>query len=175
MSTLNQYYETEGDLRERRNRRLAYTLFTISMLVSSIICGAILFATLAPPEGRRLVGEQSEFVAGDVAQVAVDRLELSQLLPNTPIWSEDIIFMVRMPDNSLRAYLALDPVSGCKLNWRDDRFYDDCSGTAYSLTGRNQSQATTLESSPTQMIELPVELEGSQVFILDRRLIRDRR
>ncbi|HEX6291006.1 MAG TPA: hypothetical protein VFZ66_17605 [Herpetosiphonaceae bacterium] len=168
-------YQTEADLREERTRRLLYLLFAASMLISAVICGLILFSILAPAQGKRLLGEETEFVVGEVAQVPVKRLELSKLMPNSPQWSQDIIFVIRQRDDSYRAFLALDPKTGCKLNWRNEEFIDDCSQTTYTVSGRNKSDVTTLASQPQHMIELPVETQGGDVYVLDRVMHRDRR
>jgi hypothetical protein len=170
-------YQTESDLREERTRRLMYILFSVSMLISALICATILFFILAPAQGKRLVGGETEFIAGEVAEVPVKRLELSKLLPNAPQWSEDIIFVVKQNDASYRAFLALDPKTGCKLNWRDrdQHFIDNCSQTTYNASGRNQNGVTTLSSQPQHMIELPVEVESGEVYVLDQMKVRDRR
>ena len=168
-------YQTDIDVAEERNRRLLYVLFTASLFVSALICATILFFILAPAQGKRLVGQEAEFAAGEVAQVPVKRLELSKLLPNSPQWSEDIIFVVKQRDSSYRAFLALDPSTGCKLNWRGEQFIDDCSQTTYSASGRNTNTVTTLASQPQHMIELPVETENGAVYVLDRFMNRDRR
>lgn len=168
-------YQTETDFREERNRRLMYVLFTASLLISALICSAILFFVLVPRQEKRLVGGEAKFVVGKVAEVPVERLELSKLLPNTPQWSEDIIFVVKQQDASYRAFLALDPASGCKLNWRDQeqQFIDNCSQATYSLAGRNRKGIATLSSQPQHMIELPVEVESGEVYVLDQMKVRD--
>lgn len=168
-------YQTETDFREERNRRLMYVLFTVSLLISGLICGAILFMVLVPRQEKRLVGGTSTFVAGEVAEIPVERLELSKLLPNAPQWSEDIIFVVKQQDESYRAFLALDPSTGCKLNWRDNeqQFIDNCSQVTYTLAGRNSNGVTTLSSQPQHMIELPVEVESGDVYVLDQMKVRD--
>jgi hypothetical protein len=170
-------YQTESDLREERTRRLMYFLFSASLLISALICGTILFFVLAPMQGKRLLGDEGKFVAGEVAEVAVERLELTKLLPNAPQWSEDIIFVVKQNDASYRAFLALDPKTGCKLNWRDQaqHFIDNCSQATYSSSGRNQNGVTTLSSQPQHMIELQVEVESGEVYVLDQMKVRDRR
>lgn len=168
-------YQTETDFREDRRRRLMYVLFTFSLLVSALICGAILFFVLVPRQEKRLVGGESSFVAGEVSEVPVERLELSKLLPNAPQWSEDIIFVIKQQDESYRAFLALDPSTGCKLNWRDSEqhFIDNCSQATYTLAGRNQGGVTTLSSQPQHMIELPVEVESGEVYVLDQMKVRN--
>jgi hypothetical protein len=170
-------YQTEVDVREERSRRLLYVLFSVSLLVSAGICAVLLFFVLAPTQSRRMVGREAEFVVGDVAQVPVKQLELSKLLPNSPQWSEDIIFVIKQTDHSYRAFLALDPQTGCKLNWRDQaqHFIDNCSQTIYSASGHNQTSVTTLATQPQHMIELPVETQNGDVYILDRFMYRDRR
>lgn len=154
-----------------------YLLFGASMFLTVAICGTILFLMLNPATGRRALGDTNGFAVGEVAEVAVDRLELSKLLPNSPRWSEDIVFVVKQPDNSYQAFLGLDPQSGCKLNWRDAQreFNDTCTGSNYDITGFNVNGITTLESRVQHMIELPTEVQGDTVYVLDRRVIRDRR
>lgn len=173
-------YETEADIREERSRRLAYLAFAISMLLSVAICGGILFVVLVPAEGRRLVGAEAAFAVGEIEEVAVKRLELTELLPNKPNWSEDIVFVIKQGDNTYRAFLGLDPLSGCKLNWRQEVFVDDCTNTRYTIGGRNEALVMTLsgpanQQQSAQMIELPVAIESGNVYVIDRILRRDLR
>lgn len=171
---------TQAELREERNRRLAYVAFAVSMILSVGICGVILFFVMVPEQGQRPLGSETAFEVGQIEEVAVKRLELTSLLPNKPNWSEDIIFVIKQQDNSYLAFLGLDPVTGCKLNWRTDAFVDDCSQVRYSISGRNVNYVTTLSGplngqQATQMVELPVETRDGQVYVLDRQLRRDRR
>jgi hypothetical protein len=171
-------YTTEAQLREERVRRLLYVLFSITVVVSIAICSVILFFVLAPEQGQRRLGKESDFVVGEIAQVPVQQLGVTKLLPNAPNWSEDVIFVVKQSDDSYRAYLALDPVTGCKLNWREqaNAFVDTtCSQTKYSITGHNESHPTTLTSQPQHMIELPVNVQDDTVYVMDQILRRDRR
>ncbi len=171
-------YRTEAELREERTHRLLYGLFGISMFLSVVVCSVILFFMLAPEQSKRRLGHNTDFVVGQVVEVPVNQLNTSRILPQAPNWSDDIIFVVKQPDHSYRAFLAIDPVTGCKLNWRDQTkaFVDTtCSQTNYSMTGRNKSQPTTLSSQPQHMIELPVEVQDNAVYVIDRILRRDRR
>ncbi len=168
-------YQTEADLREERTRRLMYLLFGISMFISVAICGVLLFLVLTPAQQQRLLGREGRFAVGQVVEVPVKRLELSKLLPNSPQWSEDIIFVIKQPDQSYQAFLALDPQTGCKLNWKERQFVDSCSQTSYSISGRNQTDVTSLTSRPRQMLELRVETREGNVYVLDEMLRRDRR
>ncbi len=170
-------YQTEADLREDRRRRILYLVFGVAMTISALICGVVLFLVTNPPAGRRHVGQERDFTPGRVAQVAVERLELTQILPNAPRWSDNIVFVIRRADNTYTAFLGFDPVTGCILKWQADTqtFYDACSNTRYDIAGGNQTQAASLEATPARMIELPVEIENGNVFILDRILRRDRR
>jgi hypothetical protein len=169
-------YYSEAHLRNERRRRLMYLLFGASMFLTVAICSTILFLMLNPATGRREVGVPNGFTVGEVSEVAVDRLELSRLLPNSPRWSEDIVFVVKQPDNSYQAFLGLDPVSGCKLNWRDQerRFNDSCTGINYNITGFNVNGVSTLESRVQHMIELPTVVQNNMVYVLDQRVLRDR-
>lgn len=169
-------YQSEAELREERTRRLLYILLGISVLISSIICGAILFFALAPSPSTRLVGNDSDFVAGVVSEKAVQRLEVTDLLQAAPNWSEDIVFVVKQSDNEYRAYLGLDPVTGCKINWRDssDTFVDStCSQVEYNIHGRNQTQPVSLSSGPQHMVELGVDVRDGEVYIVDHIVRRD--
>jgi hypothetical protein len=170
-------YQTEADLREDSRRRVLYLFFGIGLSISAVICGIVLFLVVSPPAGRRHVGRELDFAPGRVAEVPVDRLELTKVLPNTPTWSDNIIFVIRQPDDSFNAFLGFDPVSGCILNWQADSqtFYDACSNTRYDIAGGNQTQIASLAATPARMIELPVEIEDGDVFIVDRILRRDRR
>lgn len=173
----NDVYQTEVDVREEQRRRIAYFFFAISMIVSVAICATIVFMVMTPDQGRRMIGQESDFAIGEVEDVAVKRLDLTELLPTKPNWSEDIIYVIKQPDSSYRAFLGLDPQSGCLVKWHDDtdEFVDDqCSQTIYSATGRNQTQAASLSGQPAHLIEVPVEIQEGDVYILDRRLVRDR-
>jgi hypothetical protein len=171
-------YRSEAEVQEERTHRLLYGLFGLSMLLSIAICSVILFAVLVPEQGKRQLGDTTDFVVGQVAEVPVSRLDTSRLLPQAPNWSDDIIFVIKQPDYSYRAFLGIDPVTGCKLNWRDqaNAFVDTaCSQTNYSITGHNKSQPVTLSMQPQNMIELPVEVKDNTVYVIDRILRRDRR
>ncbi|PLS80120.1 MAG: hypothetical protein CYG59_09715 [Chloroflexi bacterium] len=169
-------YQTEADFREERRRRLLYGFFGVSMFLTVVICAVLLFLVLAPPQGQRRLGSVSQFAVGEVVAVPVKRLELTKVLPKAPNWSEDIIYVVKQPNEGYQAFLSLDPVTGCKLNWNNElqRFVDGCSQTRYMLSGRNATDATTLVSTPQHMIEMPVEVQGSDVYVMDRMLRRDR-
>lgn len=173
-------YATEREFREARLRRIAYVVFGVSMLLSAIICSVVLFLSLTAGNPRRLVGNEGDFVIGQVSEVPVKRLELTQLLPNKPNWSQDIIFVIKQPDSTYRAYLGLDPQSGCKLNWRNTKFVDSCSQASYSSSGRNVELVQTLNgplnaTQAAEMIELPVQVESGKVYVVDQRVRRDRR
>ena len=180
MRTTDGMYLTEADLREERNRRLAYLAFAVSMLLSVAICGAILFFVMVPKQSERPLGAAAGFAVGEIVEVPVKRLDVTTLLPNKPNWSEDIVFVIKQRDESFLAFLGVDPVTGCKLNWRSDAFVDDCSQVRYSISGRNVAYVTTLSGSlngqqAEQMVELPVENRDGQLFVIDRQLRRDRR
>lgn len=169
-------YQTEADVREERTRRWLYLLLGASMLIAVGVCGVILFFTLAPTPGARLVGNDRDFVVGEVRERAVKRLQVTELLPAAPNWSEDIIFVVKQTDKSYRAYLGLDPMTGCKINWREplDRFIDsNCSQVEYTIHGRNQSQAASLAGEPPHMIELEVDVRDGDVYVVDHIVRRD--
>ncbi len=167
-------YQTEIDYKEERTRRLLYLFFGASMFVSVAICGVILLLVLSPPREERLLGRVNQFAVGEVVAVPVKRLELTKVLPKAPSWSESIVYVVKQPNETYQAFLSLDPVSGCKLNWRSEtqRFVDNCSATMYTLSGRNATDAATLSSTPTNMLEMPVEVQGDSVYVVDRLLRR---
>src|SRR3712207_2063558 len=97
-------YQTEAQLRENRTRRLLYIFFGVSVFISAIICSLILFFVLVPEQSRRQVGRTSEFAVGAVEERPVQQLQVSQLLPAAPDWSDDIIFVVRQADGEYRAF-----------------------------------------------------------------------
>ena len=167
-------YQTDIDVKEERTRRLLYLFFGVSMFVSVAICGTILFLVLSPQQAARRLGHVNQFAVGEVVAVPVKRLELTSLLPKAPNWSESIVYVVKQPNETYQAFLSLDPVTGCKLNWRSEaqRFVDNCSSTMYTLSGRNATDATTLSSTPTNMLEMPVEVQGDSVYVQDRLLRR---
>lgn len=167
-------YQSDIDFKGERTRRLLYLFFGVSMFVSVAICSVILFLVLSPPNEERLLGRVNQFAVGEVVAVPVRRLELTKLLPKAPSWSESIVYVVKQPNESYQAFLSLDPVTGCKLNWRSEtqRFVDNCSSTMYTLSGRNATDAATLSSRPTHMLEMPVEVQGDGVYVLDRLLRR---
>jgi hypothetical protein len=169
-------YQTEAEFREERKRRLLYLMLGASVLLSTLICSVIMFFALVPTEGTRLVGRDEEFVVGEVYEEAVPRLDVTELMPAAPNWSEDVIFVMKQSDNTYRAYLALDPVTGCKINWRDasHTFVDStCSQVEYNVHGRNQTQPASLAGAPQNLVELVVNVEGGDVVVRDRLLRRD--
>lgn len=173
-------YYSEKDWRDERRRRWLYLFFGACMIVSVLIIGAIMFAVVSADEERRLVGRDAEFSVMQVAEVPVKRLDLTTLLPNRPNWSQDIIFVVKREDSTYRAFLGLDPLSGCKLNWREETFVDDCTSAKYSINGQNTDNATTLAgpanaNQAQRMIEIPVQIQEGEVYVVDRILRRDQR
>lgn len=173
-------YQTEADLREERRRRWLYLAFGLSLILTTIVCATIFYLMLAQSQSRRLLGQESSFEVGEVEEVPVEQLDVTKLLPNKPIWSQDIIFVIKQSDNNYQAFLGLDPLSGCKLNWRATNFVDDCTQTRYSKTGANVNFVQTLAGplnaqQSAQMIELPVQTEEGNVYVIDSILRRDRR
>ncbi len=173
-------YYGEKDWRDERRRRWLYLFFGACMLTSAVIIGTILLAVLGAGEERRLIGPASEFTVMDVAEVPVERLELTALLPNRPNWSQDIVFVVKREDNTFRAFLGLDPLSGCKLNWRVDNFVDDCSSAKYTINGQNTNNASTLAgpanaNQAQRLIEMPVQIQEGEVYVVDAIIRRDQR
>ncbi len=169
-------YQTQAELREARTKRWLYILFGLSMLVLAGTCTVLLVLMSAPTNATRAIGRDSAYVAGEVVEQAVDRLRVTELMPGAPNWSEDIVYVIKQPDNTYRAYLGLDPTTGCKLNWRADSgtFVDStCSQTEYSIQGLNQTQAGTLAGGPAHLIELMVLVEDGQVVLHDQQVRRD--
>lgn len=169
-------YQSEADFREERHRRLLYLFFGVSMFLTVAICSVLLFLILTPAQSQRRLGSIEQFAVGEVVAVPVKRLELTKVLPKAPNWSEDIIYVVKQPTEGYQAFLSLDPVTGCKLNWNMEtqRFVDGCSQTRYTLSGSNATDAASLVSTPQHMIEMPVEVQDGDVYVLDRMLRRDR-
>lgn len=167
-------YYNESTLKQERTRRLLYLVFGVSMFLSLAICGVLLFLVTTPREQSRLLGRAGQFAVGEVVAVPVARLEFTKMLPNAPAWSESIVYVVKQPNASYQAFLSVDPVSGCKINWRPaaKRFVDDCSSTAYTVSGRNDTGTASQSATPQNMIEMPVEVQGDQVFVVDRMLRR---
>lgn len=167
------YYD-ESSMRQERRRRLLYLVFGVSMTLSIAICGVLVFLVTTPGEKSQLLGSASKFGVGEVVEVPVPRLEFTRMLPNSPNWSETIVYVVKQPNAAYQAFLSLDPVTGCKINWRPEsqRFFDDCSSTAYTVSGHNDTGSATQASTPQNMIEMPVEVKGDQIFVVDRMLRR---
>lgn len=169
-------YQTETQTREARTRRLLYLALGASILILVATCMALMVLMSAPTNVTRPIGRDTEYTVGEVYQEAIERLSITELMPGAPNWSEDIVYVIKQPDASYRAYLGIDPVTGCKINWQaaSSRFVDStCSQTQYSIAGRNESQAATLAGSPQHMVELMVNVEEGRVVIRDQIMRRD--
>lgn len=168
-------YENQGEQRHARTNRLLYIGLGLSMLVLAATCTVLLVLMSAPTNGTRTIGQNSAYAVGDVKERAVKRLSVTELMPGAPNWSEDIVYVVKQPDNTYRAYLGLDPQTGCKINWRasSGTFVDStCSQTEYSLLGRNQTQAGTAAGGPAHLVELRVVVEDDGDVILHDEIVR---
>lgn len=169
-------YETQAERREARTKRWLYVLLGLSMVVLAATCVVLFVLMSVPTKATRTVGRDSAFPVGAVEEKAVDRLRITEMLPNAPKWSEDIVYVIKQPDNTYRAYLGLDPTTGCKLNWRAEAhmFVDStCSQTEYNTQGMNQTQAGTLAGGPAHLVELLVQNENGNVVVHDQQVRRD--
>lgn len=170
-------YQTQKEAREARTKRWLYVLFGLSLLVLAATCTVLLVFMSAPTNATRAVGRDSAYPVGEVVERAVTRLRVTESMPGAPNWSEDIVYVIKQPDNTYRAYLGLDPTTGCKINWQDDSrtFVDTtCSQARYSVQGLNQTQAGSLAGGPAHLIELLVLVEDDgQVVLHDQQVRRD--
>jgi hypothetical protein len=170
-------YQTQAEIREARTKRWLYILFGLSILVLAGTCTVLMVLMSVPTNATRVVGPDSAYAVGEVAEEAVDRLRVTESMPGAPNWSEDIIYVIKQPNNTYRAYLGIDPSTGCKINWRaaSRTFVDStCSQTQYSIQGLNQTQAGTLAGGPAHLIELMVLVdENGQVVVHDQQVRRD--
>lgn len=169
-------YETTTDFREERRRRLLYLVFAFGMGAAAIICLVLAYVVFAPSNRLVRLGSESRFVgaADEPVDVPVRQLETSKLIPTRPTLSDDVIFVVR-DQNGFRAFLGTDPASGCFLSWQtaEQHFVDNCEQHTYGFTGRNTNQLATGTSRPTNMVELPVQVQDGVLFVEDRILRRD--
>jgi hypothetical protein len=171
-------YQSPKELRDERRRRQLYLFFAFALIVAAVVCGVLGFLMLTPHTPLVRLGPTSKFgSAGDQpVDVAVQELEISHLIPNRPALSDDVIFVVR-DGADFRAFLGIDPSSGCFLSWRaaEQIFRDSCNQHAYGFTGRNNDQLTTTTTRPVNMVELPVTVRADGLFVEDRILRRDLR
>ena len=148
------------------------------MGLAAIICAILLYVVLLPGTTLVRLGPESRFTEADAqpVDIAVKQLRTSELIPNRPSLSEDVIFVV-LDAGVFRAFLGTDPQSGCFLSWNvEEQLYRDaCAQESYGFTGRNTDQLTTAESRPVNMVELPVTLRDGVLFVEDRILHRDLR
>jgi hypothetical protein len=171
-------YQSPKELRDERRRRQLYLFFAFALIVAAVVCGVLGFLMLTPRTPLVRLGPTSKFgSAGDQpVDVAVQELEISHLIPNRPALSDDVIFVVR-DGADFRAFLGIDPSSGCFLSWRaaEQIFRDSCNQHSYGFTGRNNDQLTTTTTRPVNMVELPVTVRADGLFVEDRILRRDLR
>lgn len=163
------------DMREARQRRILYFIFTLAMVTSAVICMGLLYAMGTPSPRTVALGRLERFAVGVPVDVPVRRLETSKLIPNSSTLSEDIVYVVKQADASYRALLAIDPTRGCLLNWQAaQRHYSGtCTTDTYTVNGLNQNQTSANGAHPTNMVELPATVRNDQVYIEDRLLRRD--
>ncbi len=169
-------YQTEQDFREERRRRFLYVKFAISISVAAVICAVLSYFVFIPESSLVRLGPEERFAtAGSTpVDIAVKQLSISELIPNRPTLSEDIIFIVQ-DRGAFRAFLGTDPSSGCFLSWQaaEQLFMDSCAQHSYGFTGRNTNQLATGTTRPVNMVELPVRVENGVLFAEDRFLHRD--
>jgi hypothetical protein len=169
-------YQTEQDIREERRRRLLYIIFALGMGLAVVICGVVGFLAFLPESSLVRLGPEERFAeaATEPVDVAVKQLSISELIPNRPTLSEDVIFVIR-DRGTLRAFLGTDPSSGCFLSWQADQqlFVDSCAQHSYGFTGRNTNQVAIGTTRPVNMVELPVRIQDGILFVEDRFLRRD--
>jgi hypothetical protein len=169
-------YQTEYDIREERRRRLLYVIFAAGMGTAALICAILGFLAFLPQPDLVRLGSEERFTTAETmpVHVAVKQLNISELIPNRPTLSQDVIFVVR-DRGTLRAFLGTDPSSGCFLSWQADRqlFVDSCAQHSYGITGRNTNQIATQTTHPVNMVELPVQIKEGILFVEDRFLRRD--
>ncbi len=157
------------ELRAARRQRILYFVFALSLLIATVICGALFYAMSKGDVRPITLGPASRFAVGQPIDVAVKQLETSKLIPTRSLLSEDVIFVVKQADGRFRAWLGVDPVAGCFLSWQaDQQHYTGCSAATYDVNGRNTDQLFTPSSQPVNMIELPTEVRDQQVFVLDQ-------
>jgi hypothetical protein len=171
-------YQTEHDIREERRRRLLYIIFGLGVGVAVLICAVVGFLAFLPQSALVRLGPEKRFATAGTTpiDVPVKQLSISELIPNRPALSQDVIFIVR-DRGALRAFLGTDPSSGCFLSWQVDQqlFVDACAQHSYGFTGRNTNQLATGTSRPVNMVELPVQVKDGILFVEDRFLRRDLR
>ena len=171
-------YQSPQELRDERRRQRLYLFFAFAMVTAAVVCGVLGFLILTPRTPLVHLGPTSKFgSAGDQpVDVAVQELEISHLIPNRPALSDDVVFVVR-DGAEFRAFLGIDPSSGCFLSWRaaEQLFRDSCNQHSYGFTGRNTDQLTTTATRPINMVELPVTVRSDGLFVEDRILRRDLR
>ena len=171
-------YQAYDDSPQERRRRYLYIVFAAGMALSAAICAVLMYVILLPGAPLVRLGPESRF-AGATARpvdVAVRQLRTSELIPNRPTLSDDVVFVVR-DAGVFRAFLGVDPQSGCFLSWSLERqlYVDACALQSYGFTGRNTDQLTTADSRPVNMVELPVTVQDGVLFVEDRILRRDLR
>lgn len=171
-------YQSPRELRDERRRHHLYFFFAFSVVTAAVVCGVLGFLMLTPRTPLVRLGPTSNFgSAGEQpVDVAVQELDVSRLIPNRPTLSDDVIFVVR-DGGEFRAFLGIDPSSGCFLSWRtaEQLFRDSCNQHSYGFTGRNTDQLTTTTTKPVNMVELPVTVRADGLFVEDRILHRDLR
>ena len=169
-------YQTPEDFQEERRRRVLYLIFAAGLGVAALICAVLGYFVFIPESSLVRLGPEDRFATADSApvDVAVKQLNISELIPNRPTLSEDIIFVVR-DRGTFRAFLGTDPSSGCFLSWQaaEQLFMDRCAQHSYGFTGRNTNQLATGTTRPVNMVELPVRVENGILFAEDRFLHRD--
>lgn len=169
-------YQTDYDIREERRRRLLYLVFAVGTGLAVVICGVVGFFAFLPASSFVRLGPEERFATAETApvDVAVKQLSISEMIPNRPALSQDVIFVVR-DRGTLRAFLGTDPSTGCFLSWQADRqlFVDSCAQQSYEFTGRNTNQLATGTTRPVNMVEMPVQVKDGILFVEDRFLRRD--
>ena len=158
--------------RMERSRQRAIRILTIVLSLAGIFCLFLSYRIINPPARGIILGNVNDFPIGKTLQIAVERLNVSDVIPNRPNLSDDPLFITRNGDGTWRAILGWDSKSGCIVQWDDgvQTFTDTCSGNMYDAQGLIIS-----EQSGLRLGSLPVEEVEGKVRLRDQFLPDPRR
>lgn len=170
--------ETEKEGREERKQRVLVATLIVAILANVLITCFLGWQILMPGPREIAVGQKADYVANVPRQFEVEKLDVSDLVRNRMMVSEDIFFVVQDDVGNWYALLGLDVQTGCFIHWEEEenRFAapdgdPKCLQARYALDGSWVSGAEHESGEPLQpMLRLKMKFVDDEVFVIDKAI-----
>ncbi|MCG8346904.1 MAG: hypothetical protein MI924_03905 [Chloroflexales bacterium] len=159
--------------RQERNQRLALIIFGIALFGVVLFCAMIGWQILAPGPREIAAGAVNTYSVNTPQRFVVPKLAVSAWVRQRRDVSEDVVFVFYDQDGSWRAFLGMDTVTGCFLDWNaaEQLFVasrdPECLGARFTPDGRYLDGGNPAQQQQ-QMIQLPVETRTNTVVVFDQ-------